>query len=289
MNLSHMDKEQMNKGHVHTEPINGESIDVGQIFDYINEIAPWSYAEDWDNVGLMLGSREIKVQRVLLCMDVTSDVISEAVSIGANVILSHHPFIFSKLKTINMDTFKGRQIAGLIKNNISIISAHTNLDAAIGGVNDTLAEAVGLKNYRNLKSYIPQGFSIDLGMGKVGELADEIDFDVFVDNVIKKLEIKHFRTIGKRPSIIKKVAVFCGSFDDDLESVKRQAADVLITGDIKYHTALDAVQMGLCILDVGHFASEHLILDKLRDILNTRFKNLQSVCSNVEKDPFIFA
>lgn len=264
-------------------------MNVGDLLDYINEIAPWGYAEEWDNVGLMVGHRGAEVKKVLLCMDVTSEVISEAVGIGTQIIVSHHPLIFSKLKTIELETFKGEQIAQLIKNDISVVSAHTNLDTAAGGVNDTFAEAVGLINCQNLKPYIPEGFECNLGIGKVGELAKVKSFNEFIDDLKKNLCIRNLRIIGKRPEDVKKVAVFCGSFDDDLKSVKRHNADVLVTGDMKYHTALDAVQMGLCIVDAGHFASERLILQKLHDKLSERFQKLEVYCSKVEEDPFTFA
>ena len=264
-------------------------MNVGDIIDYLNEIAPWRYAEEWDNVGLMVGSRESNVTKVLLCMDVTSDVISEAARYGVQIIISHHPFIFSKLKSIDMDTFKGQQISNLIKNDISVVSAHTNLDTAPGGVNDTLAECLHLTNCQNLKPYTPKGLNCDLGMGKIGELQNYKSFDEFVKDIKENLSIENIRVIGKKPQKVKNIAVFCGSFDDDLENIKSLKVDVLVTGDIKYHTALDAAQMGICIVDAGHFATERIILTKLRETLNKRFNEIDIICSNMEADPFTFA
>jgi len=264
-------------------------MNVGEILNYINELAPWKYAEEWDNVGLMLGSRTFQVKKVLLCMDVTSKVINEAIEQDVNLILSHHPFLFSKLNTVDLDTMKGQQISTLIKNDICVISAHTNLDVAVGGVNDTLAEAAGLTNCGLLKSYIPEGIDVDMGMGKVGELPNRLCFEEFISIVKKNLDIDKLRLIGAQPKTVKKVATFCGSFDVDLDIIKRHDVDVLITGDIKYHTALDAREMGLCILDVGHYASEHLIVNKLKKLLENKFDKLEIICSTLEKDPFIFA
>ena len=242
-------------------------MNVGEILNYINELAPWKYAGEWDNVGLMLGSRTCEVKKIMICMDVTSKVIGEAIDVAANLIVSHHPFLFSKLNSVDLDTMKGKQISILIKNDISVISAHTNLDVAVGGVNDTL----------------------DMGLGKVGELSARLCFEEFIIMVKKNLDIDNLRIIGEQSKIVKKVAVFCGSFDVDLDIIKRHDVDVLITGDMKYHTALDAREMGLCILDVGHFASEHLIVNKLKKALENRFSNIEIVCSTLEKDPFIFA
>ncbi len=264
-------------------------MNVGDIIDYLNEIAPWRYAEEWDNVGLMVGNRESNVTKILLCMDITSDVISEASGCGAQMIISHHPFIFSKLKSIDMETFKGQHIANLIKNDISVVSAHTNLDTAPGGVNDTLAECLHLTNCQNLKPYIPKGLNCDLGMGKIGELLNYKSFDEFVKDIKKNLGIENVRIIGKKPEKVKNIAVFCGSFDDDLENLKKRKVDVLVTGDIKYHTALDAAQMGLCIVDAGHFATERMLLPKLRDTLKKKFKEIDIICSKMEADPFTYA
>jgi len=264
-------------------------MNVGDVLNFINELAPWKYAEQWDNVGLMVGSRTSIVKKILLCMDVTSKVIDEAISQKADLIVSHHPFLFSKLNRVDLDTMKGLQISTLIKNDICVISAHTNLDVAVGGVNDTLAMILGLTNCEILKSYIPEGCNFDMGIGKVGELTSQLSFEEFIITVKKNLHIDNFRLIGVKPTDVKKVAVFCGSFDDDLDSVKRHNVDILVTGDIKYHTALDAREMGLCILDVGHFASEHIIVNKLEDIFKNRFENIEITCSTLEVDPFIFS
>jgi dinuclear metal center YbgI/SA1388 family protein len=263
-------------------------MNVGEVLNYINELAPFKYAEVWDNVGLMLGSRKCEVRRIMLCMDVTLKAVQESIDKGVDLIVSHHPFLFSKLKSVDFDSMKGQRIVTLIKNDINVISAHTNLDVAVGGVNDAFAEAVGLTECDKFKTYIPEGFEVDLGLGKVGKLPNELSFDQFVSHIKKNLDIQNLRVIGAQPATVKKVATFCGSFDGDLESVKRHSVDLLLTGDIKYHTALDAREMGLCILDVGHFASERIILTRLKKLLENRFDKSEIVCSSLEEDPFIF-
>ncbi len=140
-------------------------MNVGEILNYINEIAPFAYAEEWDNAGLMAGSRTAEVRRILLCLDITSAVVEEAVGKKADLIISHHPFLFSKLNRLDLDTVKGRQIDVLIRSGISVISAHTNLDVAQGGVNDTLAEILGLVECQYLKAYVPAGIDTELGLG----------------------------------------------------------------------------------------------------------------------------
>ncbi len=264
-------------------------MNVGEVLNYINELAPFKYAEGWDNVGLMLGSRKSEVKKILVCMDATLKTIQEAIDSGVDLIVSHHPFLFSKLKSVDFDSMTGQRILSLIKNDINVISAHTNLDVAVGGVNDTFAEAVGLTECDKLKTYIPEGFEVDLGLGKVGKLPNELSFDQFLSHIKKHLDIQNLRVIGAKPATVKKVATFCGSFDGDLESVKRHNVDLLLSGDIKYHTALDAREMGLCVLDVGHFASERIIVTKLKRLLENRFDKVEIVCSSLEEDPFIYA
>ncbi len=262
---------------------------VGEILNYINEIAPWGYAESWDNVGLMLGSRNSEVKKVLLCLDVTTRVIKEAIDSNAELIVSHHPFLFEKLEKLDFDAIKGQQIQTLVTKDISVISAHTNLDVAVGGVNDTLAETIGLSGLKPLKSYVPDGFNKDLGLGKIGSLKTETAFNEFINILKEKLNITCLRIIGSPPDNVKNVAVFCGSFDVELNYLRGLQQDVLITGDLKYHTASDAREMGLCLIDVGHFASEHIILKKLQKQLSERFDSIEVVCSKMESDPFIFA
>lgn len=262
---------------------------LGQLLNCINEFAPWRYAEEWDNVGLMLGSRSQEVNKVLLCLDVNSEVVAEAVKQGVNLIISHHPFIFSKLKLLDFDTIQGSLIEKLIKKDIGVISAHTNLDVADGGVNDALAAAIGLSNTKQLKSYVPTGYEVDMGLGKVGELKPETSFVDFIASLKKNLNLQSLRIIGPQPKLVSKVAVFCGSYDNDFAAVKAQGTDVLVTGDVKYHNAFEAREMGLCIVDVGHFASEHIVLDKLKAALDEKLDGIEVICSKVEKDPFFFA
>ncbi len=260
-----------------------------EILDYLNELAPWAYAEEWDNVGLMVGSRQGEIKRILLCLDVTSKVIKEAIDCDVQLIISHHPFLFSKLNKLDFDTIKGQQIQALVTKGISVISAHTNLDVAIGGVNDTLAEAIGLKHLKPLKKYIPLGFKDNLGLGKLGVMEQETEFNEFLNLLKQNLDITNLRLIGTHPDRVQNVAVFCGSFDVELDYLKSLQPDVLITGDLKYHDAMDAREMGLCIIDVGHFSSERVILPKLQKVLAERFESVEIICSKMESDPFIFS
>ena len=263
------------------------NIVCGNIADFMEEIAPQRLAEDWDNVGLLAGSMAREVRRVMLCLDVTPEVVEEAVEKKAELIVSHHPVIFKGIRRILEDEPRGRLLGRLLKHGICVYSAHTNLDVAEGGVNDVLAMRLGLKSIINFKDYgLPDKTGYQHGLGKVGCLEEKLQLADFAKKVKSALEVEYVRVIGNMAESVQKVAVFCGSFDDDLESLRRHGADVLVTGDVKYHTAVDALQMGKCVIDAGHFNSEKPVLLVLAEQLSKRFDGLEVFCSRLEKDPF---
>lgn len=247
------------------------------IMSFMEKIAPRELAEEWDNVGLLLGNRDNEVKKILLCMDVTAASAKYAVNNGADLIISHHPFIFKKLGRLVENDAKGNVIYALIRNNISVFAAHTNLDFAEAGVNDCLAAALGIVNaeiYGN-------------GPGKIGVLQNEMKLTDFIDKVKSALDTKKLRVIGNTERGIKKAAVFSGSFDGDLDAVKNTNADVLVTGDIKYHTALDACAEDMCIIDAGHFNTEKIVLPSLAKRIGENFPGIEIMLFTDEEDPFI--
>lgn len=259
----------------------------GDIADFMEELAPARLAEEWDNVGLLVGSTQTEVRRVLLAMDVTADVLDEAAGMKAELIITHHPFIFKGLKNLREENPKGRLAAGLIRNGIGVFCAHTNLDVAEGGVNDVLARKLGLKDTVNFKDYgPPDGAGGRHGLGKVGFLEERLPLAQFVESVKAALDISHVRVTGDAGAGVKKAAVFCGSFDDDLVALERHKPDVLVTGDVKYHTAVDALQVGSCLIDAGHFNTEKVMLPVLAGLLENRFPGISVSCSRLEKEPF---
>lgn len=259
----------------------------GDIADFMEGIAPRKLAEYWDNVGLLVGSMAADVHRVMLCLDVTPEVVEEAVEKKADLILSHHPVIFKGITRIREDEPKGRLLSRLIKHGISVYSAHTNLDMAEGGVNDVLARRLGLKSLINFRDQglLPDRSGYQPGLGKVGCLEERMKLCDFAGMVKSALGVEKVRVVGNMDTSVQKVAVFCGSFDDDLESLHRHGADVLVTGDVKYHIAVDVLQMGKCVIDAGHFGTERPVLPVLAGQLSKRFDGLEVFCSTMEKDP----
>lgn len=247
-----------------------------EIMAFIEKLAPRELAEDWDNVGLLLGSSEAEAKRVMLCLDITGASVKEAVAKKAQLIITHHPVIFKGLKRLIGEEAKGSLLYALVRNEINVYTAHTNLDFAVSGVNTQLAGALGLKNVETFGD----------GPGKIGMLDNMVILQDFVSQTKAALNVPFVRVVGCADKGVKKVAVFSGSFDDNLEAVMQCGVDVLVTGDLKYHTALDAREAGLCIIDAGHFNTERVVLPVLMAALTENFPGIEVFCFQQEEDPF---
>ncbi len=363
-------------------------IKLTDIERFMEERFPTRLAEDYDNVGLLIGSRSNVIKRIMVCLDASSVVVEEAVKKNVDLIVSHHPLIFKGIKRILDEDYKGNIIYKLIKNNINVYSSHTNLDVAQGGLNDYLADLLGLKDIRHIKKHrveklykvvvfvpeesieavrlsmngagaglignysdcafmtkgigtfkplegtnpyigsvgkmeyaqeyrletiVPQKilksvveamlvahpyeevaydiYPLELnakeyGLGNIGTLEKQCKLDGFIGAVKEKLDVDRVRVIGTTKSDIKNVAVFCGSFDESILSHIKGKAEVLVTGDVKYHDAADIVEMGMCVIDAGHFNTERIIVPKLAQILSGQFPGVEVVSNSREEDPF---
>lgn len=246
------------------------------IIAFMEQIAPCELAEEWDNIGLLLGNREAAVKKIMLCLDITTSSVKEALVHNADMIITHHPVIFKSLNRVVEGDPKGSLLYLLIKNGISVYAAHTNLDYAVSGVNTHLAKALGLKDLE----------AFGEGPGKTGLPECELGLKEFAEQVKVALEVPFVRIVGKEDKRIRKVAVFCGSFDDDIEAVTRAKADVLVTGDVKYHTAIDAIEAGICIIDAGHFNTEKIVLPALATAIKDNFADIEVHYFEKEEDPF---
>lgn len=248
----------------------------GEIVRFMEGLAPSALAEEWDNVGLLVGTEKAVISKIMLCLDITSVTVKEAVAEKADMIITHHPVIFKGLKSLTGDDEKGRLLYELVRNGISVFTAHTNLDFAEPGVNTCLAEALGLNGLQTLGN----------GPGKTGSLEKATSLESFTELVKNALGTPVIRVAGKIDREVSRVAVFSGSFDEDLAALRQSGADVLVTGDLKYHTALDAIEAGFCIIDAGHYNTEKVVLSWLMDVLKGKYPELEICCSAKEKDPY---
>lgn len=363
-------------------------VKCSDIMDFMEQLAPKFLAEEWDNTGLIVGNPDSEVRNVMLCLDITGKVVQEAVDRRVDMIISHHPLIFKSLRSIRQNDPKGRALMELIKNEINVYSAHTNLDFAVPGINEYLAEKLGLKDIRALKTYksekmyklavfVPEKetdvvreamgragagwignysdcffitggtgtfkplegtnpyigergrlervaenrietivpasrleavikamlevhpyeevaydiYPLEVegkayGMGRLGFLPAPLDIEEFIAIVKDKLDIKNLRLIGNTGKKVEIVAVFCGSFDDDITETVKKKAEILITGDVKYHTAVELSEEGLCVIDAGHFNTERIILPRIAEFIQKSFPGVTVNISTMEEDPF---
>ncbi|MDU6115158.1 MAG: Nif3-like dinuclear metal center hexameric protein [Paeniclostridium sordellii] len=348
---------------------------------------PLNLAYDWDNVGLLVGDYENEVKKIMVVLEANEEVVNEAIEKEIDLIITHHPFIFSKMKKVTTQDLKGKLIHKLIKNNISIYSMHTNFDIAFDGLNDYFVDLLNLKDAKILEKtnsevlyklavYVPKthldkvrsvlgnadaghlgnykecSFSIEgegrfkpceganpyigeegalesvnevkietivpqkilggvinamikshpyeevaydlyklenkgeaVGLGRYGKLEEKMTFKDLGMILKEKLDIKHLRVVGNLEDEISKVAIVTGSGADMVKKAFKSGCDVLITGDMKYHDAQDTLDMGMKVIDCGHFDTEKVFADIMFKYLDENF-DMDIIKSDVNLNPF---
>ncbi len=255
---------------------------VGEIFEYLNELAPVSLKMDFDNVGLLVGDAEREVHKCLVALDITDEVIAEAESLGAQLIVSHHPIIFGAVKSVTADDLVGRKIIALVSKDISAVCMHTNLDIAQGGVNDALMAALSVEPQSWLEACGCDGTGDPVGCGRIGELAEPMAFEDFLTLCKSALRANGLRYhYAGRP--VKKLAVMGGAGGSSLIDAVRAGCDTYVTSDIKYNSFLDAKELGINLIDADHFCTENVIVPVLADKLRTRFAGVGVSVSSVHR------
>lgn len=362
---------------------------ASKIAKIIEDFAPKNLAESWDNIGFQLGSNRKEVKKVLTVLDINNQIADEAIEKDIDMIVSHHPLIFRGIKNIDTETDKGRLIEKLIKNDITVYSAHTNFDKAQNGINEYLAKLLGLKkikplkpdtinqNYYKIIVYVPKDHTKDIlkvfekystgklsekyqnctfrtsgmgtfeslensnpfirtdsriseveeekvetiipqtdltkilndlkkahpyeemaydlfpvkvevapkeGLGRIGSLQNKLTSDEFINLVKEKFELNWLREAGPRPKSIKKVALCSGAGSEFIQSAKNKGADVYITGDLKYHEAQTARELGLWVLDAGHFGTEKQVIEILADLIKSKADSIEVIKSETSED-----
>lgn len=257
---------------------------VNDIIKEMEFLAPTYLKEDFDNVGLMIGDRNKDVNKVLLALDCTLKVIEEAKKENVDLIITHHPLIFRKPKNITTDTLQGKKIIELIKNDISLYSSHTNLDSAPNGLNQTIVSILGFEDSTLLGKNRNDSTA---GLGRIVELDEKIKLNDLIRQVKSRLNINNLRVV-KGNDTVSKIAIINGSGQDFIGKAVSLGADCIITGDTTYHFASDYKEMGISILDVGHFASEQIIFFNVMKKIEEQFGDVKFIISKVEEDPYEF-
>ncbi len=253
------------------------SVICSEIIKEIEDFVPPCTAESWDNVGLMVGNPESAISKIVFALDCREAVINEAIALGADMIVTHHPFIFKGLKRLDFSTPIGRCIEKLTKNNIAVYSAHTNFDVAKKGTNQTLAELLELENITGLADADAEGYY----MGRIGNLKKEMDCEDFISYVKNKLNADRLIVSGNTDKKINKVGMCTGAGSEFMQLAASKGCDAYITGDMKYHDGQMAEDLGLCVIDGSHYLTEVIAMPVLKKYVDDKFKNIECVLSNV--------
>ena len=275
---------------------------VADIVQVMEVIAPTHLAEEWDNVGLQIGDHHWPVKILAVALDASMQTIEESHSKGADMLITHHPLFFRPLTAIHCDTAPGSIIQKAIQYQMAVFAAHTNLDKTKDGLNDLFARRIGLQHLKVLQisstsecsgqaGNSPLDSERVQGIGRVGDVTQAIELQDLAANIKKELNLQKIEFAGKPELVVTKAAVCTGSGSDLLKSFYASGAQVYISGDLKYHDARDIEAAGLGIIDIGHFASEHIIVAELVKRLGVIFAQRQlevDVCAcEIEADPFV--
>ena len=264
---------------------------LAELLKVVESHWPLSLAEEWDNPGLVCGDSNQVVKRVLLTVDVTSEVLDEAIRAKADLILAHHPFILKGVKNLALSTAKGSVIAKAIKADVAIYAAHTNADNASDGVSETLAELLSLLQIRPLVEVAP-----GLGAGRIGNLVDPTPIGNIARHLAQALPATTtgVRVTGEFNSCVRSVAVCGGAGDSLVDAAYEAGADVYITADLRHHVVQETLERAkaegrdFAFIDVSHWASEWMWLEVAAKKIKDEFEDLSVLVSDTRTDPWTF-
>jgi len=226
-----------------------------ELLNALNKIAPFGLAESWDNVGLLIGDPERDTRSVLLGLDPTLSLLEEAISRGADTLITHHPCIFRPLPFVHTNSPDGAFLELALAEKINVIACHTNFDSAAPGVSDALARLLDLEELSPL-GRISSLENKSQGLGRIGRYAEPLSFKSFMEKVFKALDIENVMLAGKSPGEVRTVALCGGSGSDLTEEAFKRGADVYLSAEIKHSTARWAEEIGFCVIDGTHYATE---------------------------------
>jgi dinuclear metal center YbgI/SA1388 family protein len=255
---------------------------VNEVCRILEDMAPAVLAESWDNVGLLLGHRNAEVSVLMTCLTLTERVAAEAVDRGVRMIITHHPILFRSAKRLTDDTAEGRIIMKLMGSGIAVYSAHTAFDSASGGINQQLAEAFGLVEIRALRGRL--GNSL-VGAGRFGSLPKPLGREEFLDHVASVTGANWVQWVAAGSEAIQRVAVGCGAAGDFLEDAADAGCDTFVTGEARFHTAIEAESRGMNLVLLGHYASERPAMVEMAATLGAQLPDLRCVVSEQDRDP----
>ncbi|MCL2376567.1 MAG: Nif3-like dinuclear metal center hexameric protein [Defluviitaleaceae bacterium] len=256
---------------------------MSKIMEIIENLAPTHIAEEWDNVGLLVGRRDADVSRVLVALDVLDAVIDEAIAQGAEAIITHHPPIFKPISRISDESPLGRRLLRLIENKICLYTAHTNLDATDGGINDMLFDIFQLQNKEYICETRPGVF-----LGRAGVLSEATTLLNFTESVKNTLGLSVVTYCGDGGAKVHKIGVIGGASAgaDFFKGVLAAGCDTFVTGDVRFHAAQAAIDMGLSLVDATHYGGEVIFAESIAKYLQEKIGGVEIIVSKIDGQPF---
>jgi dinuclear metal center YbgI/SA1388 family protein len=257
---------------------------------FLKSLAPLEQAENWDNVGLLVGDAAARVERIMTCLTVTPDVAAEAVRERAQLIVTHHPVLFRPIQRLTAETPDGAMLLRLIAAGVAVYSAHTAFDSAREGINQGLCERLGLRDIAPLRPRVIDGERstaedpID-GTGRRGQLPSPVTLEQFLGLVRGILGVDCLQYVGDRSQVVGRVAVGCGSAAEFLPDARRLGCDVLLTGEARFHACLEARTSGTGLVLAGHYITERPAMELLAGRLGQQFPDCLCWASGEERDP----
>lgn len=261
---------------------------VRDIYEYLDSIAPFDLQESYDNAGILVGDPSMAVEGVLLCLDSTEAIIQEAIDRNCNVVIAHHPIIFSGMKQLIGANYIQRTVMMAIKHDIAIIAIHTNLDNVLSnGVNEMIAQKLGLIDVSILAPKIQDVTDAPVGAGLVGKFDDRVSIRDFFDLLKDKMQLDMIKHTHICFSEVKKIAICGGSGSFLIDHAKAAGAQVFVTSDYKYHDYFDA-DSDIIIADIGHYESEQYTIELLYNLIRQKFSTFASHYTQQSTNPVYY-
>ena len=258
-----------------------------EIINIIEQKYARTYAMSWDNVGLLAGRNDKEVKKIYVALDATDDVVDEAIAMGADMLVTHHPLIMSGLKSITDNHFIGKRLIRLIQNDISYYAMHTNYD--VRGMADLAGEKLQMKNAEVLEvtcSCGEAGVGQAEGIGRVADLSEKVTLRECCEIVKEAFSLENVKVFGNLDAQIERIAICPGSGKSVIHVALEKGVDVLITGDIGHHDGIDAVAQNLSIIDAGHYGLEHIFIKDMTAYLEENLRETE-VCGAKIIHPFV--
>ena len=262
-------------------------IELTKICEFLDRFAPTRLAEDWDNVGLLVGDERAEIARIMTCLTITPETVQEAIESQVNLIVAHHPLPFRPIKKLTTGQTATRMLLQLIQAGIAVYSPHTGFDSAQGGINQMVCDKLGLVNVQPL---IPiAGEPTHLGAGRFGDMDKSISLAEFIALVKPQLCIDQIQFVGEIDDRVSRVASACGSGGSFIEHVADNQCSTFVTGEASFHTCLEARAKGISLVMLGHYCSERFAIEQLASILQDQFTDLDVWAAKKESDPVCWA